>query len=349
MFGDGGHTGVDGDEAALGQVAACRLETGSKMLGTNDREADHMRDAGPLGIRPRNRDGTGIAIARNERRSMLTGRIRASPCLVCDLIPERIIMLRPTRKTPTRAQDPRRDIGSDEGGLDGERARAAHRIGKGRTLPREPIPAGSQQHIRCQRLFERGLRLDGLLAIPPAVQRRAGEVEVDGRVMLVDRDIDGKVGVVRIDVRTLAAHLAQAVAYGILHLERCELGVAQERILAMRLHRDGGAGRDVVLPRHPRGPGIEGVGITRVKTGEHQLHAGGYAAPKADAICIGNRAEERGTALEQADASHGKAFELSGKRAFEACCTTCEELEIDVGILRHRWRALKRCSSSCPC
>lgn len=165
-------------------------------------------------------------------------------------------------------------------------------------------------------------------------------------MVLADRDIDGEVGVVRIDIRPPSPRRTQAIAYGVLYLERRELGITQARILAVRLHRDGGARRDMGLPRHPRNSGIEGVGIPRVKTGEHQLHAGGYAAPQADAIRIGKRAEERGAALERADASYGKTLELSGKRALETCCATCEELEVGVGVLRHRRCALKRCASS---
>ena len=129
----------------------------------------------------------------------------------------------------------------------------------------ELVPAGSEQQARREGLLERGLSLDALLTVPTAMQGLSGEVEVDGRMALVERDVDCEVGVVGIDVWPLPAHLPQPIAEGVLHLEGGELGVAQARIGPVRLDRDGGASSHVLLPGEADTARIERVTIMGVK------------------------------------------------------------------------------------
>lgn len=108
------------------------------------------------------------------------------------------------------------------------------------------------------------------IAIPAILKRGAREVDVDGRSPSVKVYLNEQVGVLRVDIGTFAALIAQAVADGILHAQRRIARVTQLVVGATGVHGNRRAGGNDILPGNVTHARIEAIGVGCLDAFEHQ-------------------------------------------------------------------------------
>ena len=131
------------------------------------------------------------------------------------------------------------DVAGAQGVLDGEGARAGHRVeerGGG-------VDAAQGQHGGGQVLLQRGV--GHRHAVAAAVQRRARQIQVQAGLRALEVQDQGDVGVLGVHVGAGAQLVPQGIDDGVLDLQGGEAGVGQRRVVP-----DGGADRQ-------GGPGVQ--------------------------------------------------------------------------------------------
>ena len=154
---------------------------------------------------------------------------------LADSLPRRTVVPRELLETEGALQS-RRDVRGGERRFDRDRAGAAHRVEQRRARR----PAGEREHAGGEILAQRR-HVD---VTPPAAleQRFARRVEIERRLALGEVGVDAHVRPLLVDRRTLAGIGAEAVAHGILDLERRELEARERR--ARRREVDAQRARD---------------------------------------------------------------------------------------------------------
>ena len=262
-------------------------------------------------------------LRRGGRQPALEARIgivqQVGPCV--------LVEARPAVEAPAIAREPRRQVAGCGCRLHHHGAVAAGRVDAGGTRARPPVPAGKRQQAGGERALERRLGTVVGREVGAAVERGARQVERDGGALLAHAHVDGRVGMLGVHVRALPPRLAQAVAHGVLHLERGEARVAQLVVHAVGRHRDARAGRDHVLPGKLQRVLEQQVGQARVHAPHHQHDARGQPGPQARRERVAHVAEEGDAAAERPHAPDAEGLQLVGERGLQPGEAAGEELE----------------------
>ena len=162
------------------------------------------------------------------------------------------------------------------------------------------------------------------------VQRFARQVERDRGAPLPHTHVHRNVGMIGVDVGTFAAHLTQTVAYGILHLERREPGVAQLVVHAVRLHGHARARNDDALPGDAPHALVQQVRIACVHAPHHHEDARSQPRPQARRQRMAHVAEKGDAPAEGAHALDAQTLQLFGERRLQTGQAASEQFEVFV-------------------
>ncbi len=168
-----------------------RRRRGRKLRQLAALEEEPLVEARARGIRlgVADRDGIAVEAADAPRRQQVPAggapRLRAR-----SLGPGMRVVLLPALEAEPLAEQPGRDVGGDQRGLDRQRAGPAHRVDERAAGRRDRRPARADQDRGCEVLLERRRALPAAVAAPvQAVARQ------------VDRDRDGAARGVHIDAK----------------------------------------------------------------------------------------------------------------------------------------------------
>lgn len=117
------------------------------------------------------------------------------------------------------------------------------------------------------------------IAIPTILKRDARKVNVDGRSLGVKVYLNEQVGMLRIDIGTLATLIAQAVTDGILHAQRRIARVTQLVVGATGRSRQSSRRGNDILPGNATHARIKAIGVRCLDAFEHQQDAARDARP----------------------------------------------------------------------
>ena len=172
------------------------------------------------------RAGVGVVALDGRQRgpSPASRRRSASASTRC---PGRLVVPEPALEAPARARESRRDVAGHERGLDEQRARAAQGVDERAARLGDPRPASQQQHRGRERLLHRRLDLHAGLAVAASVQRAAGEIDRDRRLLGANDHVDAHVGVGGVHARPTAEARDESVGDGVFDPDGGELRVAQ--------------------------------------------------------------------------------------------------------------------------
>ena len=215
------------------------------------------------------------------------------------------------------AQQPGGDVGGDEGGLDGQRARPAQRVDDAAARSGDRGPPGAQENGRSQRLFEWRLGLLAGRPVAAAVQALSGEVDGDDGFARADVDVDAQVGPRQIDRGPPAKTLAELVDHDVLGALRAEqrVGHPDARAKAGEVDRQRAVGREVRRPVDRGQARPERLGVA-VEAQRHQAQQHSLRQPRPEARAVAQR--ERSVERDAA-ALLGHARRVGGRRGRGAC------------------------------
>ncbi|GMU64835.1 MAG: hypothetical protein AMXMBFR36_11090 [Acidobacteriota bacterium] len=209
---------------------------------------------------------------------------------------------------PQRPQPVRRQTEGDRGRLGEKRAGAAHRIDH-RTAT---VPARGEDRRRGDLLAQR--RRGAFDAIAAAIERLAGGVDQQCRLVVVQADAQRQVGPVALDRGAPAEALALGVDQAVLDLERHPAGVAHARAARRGVDREGAVGHQPGVLERPRA-GVERLVVRGRPARQLEQHAVGAAQAPVAAHSGGEVAVEADAA--DVDAGGGEAERLHlGEQGF---------------------------------
>ena len=216
------------------------------------------------------------------------------------------------------------DVGGHQCPLHQQGAGTAHRIDQGAAVCGDFRPAGAQQHRRGQVFLQR--RDAGVATVAALVQRTAGQIQRNLCHRSAHQHVHAQIGCVGVDVRALAADLAQPIHDRILHALLGELGVAQAVIHAVGIDGDRAVRGDVLLPCHRMDGFIQAVGADLLDLQQRHQHATGESRPQAGAVRRCEFALEMHAGDRLLDPGATECGELGRKQFFQALRAGGKEL-----------------------
>ena len=248
-------------------------------------EEEQFREPRPPGVHLGVADRDGIAVesadAPGRQEIGLAARFRGG----AQRLPGGGIVLLPALEAESLAEEPRRDVGGDQGRLDRKGPRAAHRVDERAARRRDRGPAGAHENGGGEILLERRGALPAAIAAP--VQALAGEVDRDRERPARRVGIDAKRRRVAVHGRPGAGFFAELVHDRVLHALRAELRVRDARHAAREI--DGERCVDVELraPVDAAHTRVERIRIRHRESRELPQHA--QAKSRFEAGAIGGR------------------------------------------------------------
>ncbi len=237
--------GIGHQDATLGGLVPLREGTGVEL--------DHAAHTGAADVLRGDINGAGRHIGADD----LMGELAFAGVVVVEAVEKLGVEVLPVLEGEVAAVDTRVDVCGDEGGLDEERAGAAHRVDQRAVAP----PAAFEDDACGEHLVDRGLGLGH--AVAPLVERLAGGVEREGHPVAGDVHVDHHVGVLEAHSGALVVAVAvlEPVDDGILHAVCNEPRVGELVAEGHGVDRESGAYRHQRAPVELLGAVIQLVGV----------------------------------------------------------------------------------------
>ena len=270
------------------------------------------------------------AVERARRRGRREAAFEPLVRLVDELVPDVRIRRHPAEETPALARKARSQVARGRCRLHHQEAVAARRIDQRLAAASAGAPTCQRQKSGRERARQRGVGTVVRREVGTVVQRFARQVERDRGAPLPHAHIHRNVGMIGVDVGTFAAHLTQTVAYGILHLERREPGVAQLVVHAVRLHGHARARNDDALPGDAPHALVQQVRIACVHAPHHHEDARSQPRPQARRQRMAHVAEKGDAPAEGAHALDAQTLQLFGERRLQTGQAASEQFEVFV-------------------
>ena len=245
-------------------------------------EEEQLCEPRARGVRLGVADRDGIAIesadAPGRQEIGLAARLRSG----AKRLPGGRVVLFPALEAEPLAEEPRRDVGGDQGRLDRKRPRAAHRVDERAACRRDRGPAGAHENGGGEIFLERRRALPAAIAAP--VQALAREVDRDRERPARGVGIDAKRRRVAVHGRSRAGLLAELVDDRVLHALRAELRVRDARHAAGEIDGERRVDVEVRAPVDAAHARVERIRIRHRESRELPQHAKAQARFEAGAI-----------------------------------------------------------------
>ncbi len=187
--------------------------------------------------------------------------------------------------------------------------------------------SGDHQQGGGERLLHGRLDLDAGFAVAAPVQGLAGQVDRDRGALIPDDHVDAQVRVGGVDARPTAGLLREAIGDRVLHPHRRELRVAEPRVDAAGVDREGAVRSQMLLPRYRGDRVVQLVGRGGGNTLKRQEDPRGDARPQQRAVGAPQWPTEGDAAPERADPLAGQRPQLFGDERLSPARTCRPELE----------------------
>ena len=146
----------------------------------------------------------------------------------------------------------------------------------------------------------------------------------------MNRYPNGHIRTLRLYIGAFASRFAQAVAYGILHLQPCKLSVAQSIVGTTCSNGNSGAIADHRCPRQCLYAIIERFGAIGLNTTHNAQNARSNARPQAHTVAFHLRSEKSDTALQGAHALSAQTLQFVGKNMLKPLRARSKKLKLSV-------------------
>ena len=249
------------------------------------------------------------------------GELTLVAVVVVDAVKQLLVIVGPQLEGITVTVHARSDIGSNQGSLYEEGARAAHRVYQVSLA----IPPAQQDNAGSQHLVDGRI---GLASAPPALEQRlTAAVERQGHITARDVHIDTDFGIGQADARTLAVLVIKEIGNRILHAISDKTRVVEILAIDGSINRKCRVHGQQLFPVEGLELLIQVIGTRRFQRQERLEHAHRSAAGK---ICLIKHlliAPERNHTITFGHLFSAQGTQLVGKHTFKTHEGFCHHIK----------------------